>query len=141
MWNPTPSTATISPKRRRRPRHSSTLSAAMAPPREDTSIARPPRVREGPLVTRPDGLGPPGSEQDLSDGAADAARVGAGLAGDAETDDHLRMRARRQPDPDEIAQLRQLERLAVQGRGHVAGGGAEQDPLQCLPGRHPVGRL
>ena len=81
------------------------------------------RAREGPLVTRPGGLDSPGSEQDLSDRAADAGR--AGLAGDAETDDHLRVRARRQLDPDEVAQLRQLERLTVQGRGHPGGGGAE----------------
>jgi hypothetical protein len=78
-------------------------------------------------------------QQDVSDGSADAG--GGGLAGDAETDDQLRVRARLQPDPDEVAQLRQLERLAVQGRGHAAGGGAEQDPLQGLPGRHPVGWL
>ena len=34
-------------------------------------------------------------------------------------------------DADEVAQLRQFERLAVQGRGHAARGGAEQDPLQA----------
>jgi hypothetical protein len=93
-------------------------------------------VREGPLVTCPKGLGLLGSEQDLSEWAADAggACAGARLAGDAETDDQLRVRARRRLDPNEVAQLRQLERLAVQGRGHSAGGGAEQDPPRwvCL---------
>jgi hypothetical protein len=71
------------------------------------------------LVIRPAGLGPPGSEPDLSDGATNAAGACAGLRRNSETDDQLRMRARRQLDPDEIAQLRQLERLAVQGRGWV----------------------
>jgi hypothetical protein len=57
------------------------------------------------LVIRPGGIGPPGSEQDLSDRAADAGctGAGAGLAGDAETDDHLRVCARRQLEPDEVA--------------------------------------
>src|ERR1700758_5282298 len=111
MWNPTPSTATSSPKRRRRPRHSSTLSPAIAPPGRDTSIG----AAAGGVKSlwSPARVSSVRSEQDIPDGAADA--DGGGLAGDAETDDQLRVRARRQLDPDEVAQLRHLERLAVQG--------------------------
>jgi hypothetical protein len=47
----------------------------------------------------------------------------------------------REVDADEIAELRHLERLAMQGPGHAESGGAQQDPLQGLPGRHPVGGL
>src|SRR6266516_7814476 len=117
MWNPTPSTASSSPKRRRRPQHSSTLSPAIAPPGQDTSFVAAARSGKGLWSPVQVCLGRPGSEQDFSDWTADAgcASAGTSLTGDAETDNHLRVRPRRQLDPDEVAQLRYLERLAMQG--------------------------
>src|SRR5436305_14896205 len=106
MWNPTPSTATSSPKRRRRPRHSSTLSPAIAPPRQDTSFVAAAGSGKGLWSPVQVCLGRPGSEQDFSDWTADGGCAGTSLAGDAETDNQLRVRPPRQLHPDEVAQLR-----------------------------------
>src|SRR5947209_19426746 len=94
--------ATNSPKRRRRPRHSSTLSPAIAPPGPDTSIGAAAGEVKGPLVTCP--VSSVGSEQDIPDGAADAG--GVSLAADAGTDNQLRVRPPRQLRPDALAQPR-----------------------------------
>jgi hypothetical protein len=46
-----------------------------------------------------------------------------GLAGHAEPEEHLRMRASAELDPDDLPERGDLQRLGVQGRGDPAGAG------------------